>query len=224
MKYTLQKMLAIIAIAMSANAFAYTNYVTVKGGGTFVPDLSDTQTQATTAGLKQKVEIHHDWQFNFGLAAGMKEGAIRGELEFSWTRLQAKKYIATNLTPKEVSNKKSGYIMRGMINGYYDFHLNMMATPYLGAGVGYAFAKHRYTKHPSATTGDFSLDTNMFAYQLMAGANFQAASNANILLEYRFFGTPSTEFLDKTSAATKSNYKQMIMMHAVNIGATFVIA
>lgn len=222
----LKIIMAGLALLVSSSTFAATNYVTVFGGGTRVLDLGDTQKvsfNGNTA-IDIKLEVHQEFQFNIGLAAGMKQGAYRGEVEFNCGRLTSKKLkVNAKDNNHEITNKKTGGIMRAMVNGYYDFHMDSMATPYAGVGVGYAFATHKYTNVKKA------IDTNMFAYQAMFGVQLAVAKNVNVNVEYRFFGSAKTEFASKDvfgkdNGVSDKVFEHALMSHSVNLGVMFVIA
>jgi outer membrane protein OmpA-like peptidoglycan-associated protein len=86
-----------------------------------------------------------------------------------------------------------------MANAFYDFHtLGLPVTPYIGAGIGYAFTDFDKVRATSRVTGErLAIDDTdgQFAYQAMLGASLPVSFVPGLLLtaEYRFFGTLDNE-------------------------------
>lgn len=78
-----------------------------------------------------------------------------------------------------------------MLNGFYDFDLGGPVGAYLGAGIGFNRVKVRY--NPSDVDIINGNDT-VFAYQLMAGANFAVSDNIELFGGYRYRGSNDPDF------------------------------
>jgi opacity protein-like surface antigen len=90
-----------------------------------------------------------------------------------------------------------------MTNLYYDANDFCVAgmTPYIGGGVGAAFADGDFT----TVAGDLDVHDGAFAYQLMTGLSKQVCSSAELFAEYRYFGTSDMDIeLAGTVLATHS--------------------
>ncbi|MFN3834815.1 MAG: outer membrane protein [Glycocaulis sp.] len=70
-----------------------------------------------------------------------------------------------------------------MLNGFYDFDMGGPLGAYVGAGIGFNRVKVRY--NPSDVDIINGSDT-VFAYQLMAGANFNVSDNVQLFGGYRY--------------------------------------
>ncbi|TAH36149.1 MAG: porin family protein [Alphaproteobacteria bacterium] len=79
-----------------------------------------------------------------------------------------------------------------MANGYYDFNTGGV-QPYLGAGIGVA----RVSQDSTFTVGGFTYDSEgsdtVLAYQAIVGVAVPVATDTNIGVEYRYFGTQNPE-------------------------------
>ena len=96
-----------------------------------------------------------------------------------------------------------------MANAFYDFNVGdlfgtgIAVTPYIGAGVGYAWTNWNGVRFSTPTTRTVIDDTDgQFAYQGIAGAAFPIAAVPGLSLtaEYRFFGTLSPEMDVRTTS------------------------
>jgi OOP family OmpA-OmpF porin len=75
-----------------------------------------------------------------------------------------------------------------MFSALYDINTGTAFTPYIGAGVGIAQVK--FTRE---SVSDRKLS---FAYQGVAGVNYDVAQNVVLGLEYRYFATPGVDGID----------------------------
>jgi opacity protein-like surface antigen len=101
-----------------------------------------------------------------GVAFGGKTRWARAELEGAYRSNDA-----------GAGDDESAAIMG---NAYWDIETNTRFTPYIGAGIGAAWVDI------DTAGGDDSWE---FAYQGMAGANFDVAPNWTVGAEYRYFAT-----------------------------------
>lgn len=115
-----------------------------------------------------------------------------------------------------------------MANLLYDFnHVSPKVQPYLGVGIGYAWADEHGVKG-SAAGGAFRIandgTTGSFAYQFIAGAAFPVHRFPGLAItaEYRFMGMPEDRGYDATTtsiagpgaghASITDNYNHSIMI------------
>lgn len=189
MKKLLLTSAAVLAVFSSAaNAADITPYASVKAV------MSFTDGKATfTEGDNEKNKLK-----NFGgdVAVGAKMGAVRAELAYTYLAKDDKTRKDDDGSYKsEISGQSF------MLNGYYDIENPTIFKPYVGAGVGMAKMKYRFTDtYPAAPedneTNSFS--KNKFAYSLMAGVGAEITKNVTVDVGYRYtdYGSFSKTFED----------------------------
>ena len=77
-----------------------------------------------------------------------------------------------------------------MGNAYYDISTEGSFSPYIGAGLGFAYLKADFDYFDSEDDED---DT-VFAYQLILGGSFASSEQFSVDLQYRYFATDDPEF------------------------------
>lgn len=112
-----------------------------------------------------------------GVAFGGKTRWARAEIEGT--------YRNNDIDTAGVSGDVQSAAIMG--NAYWDIETNTRFTPYLGAGIGAAWVDI------DAPGGDDSWE---FAYQGMAGANFDVNPNWTVGAEYRYFATTEVSNTD----------------------------
>lgn len=116
-----------------------------------------------------------------GVAVGGKMPWARGELEAA--------YRNNDLNGAGGGEAESWDVMA---NAYWDIETNSMITPYLGVGIG-------------AANVDLDIagidDSWEFAYQGMAGLNFDVAPQWTLGAEYRYFATTEIDGVDYSNNA-----------------------
>lgn len=121
------------------------------------------------AGLEAEVTFEHG--YGVGVAAGYDFGPARLEIEGGYRRNSAEK---VEFAGGKADADGDLEILTLFANAYADFNYGGTATPYLGAGIGYA---------------DVELDDSddeVLAGQLAAGVIFPISSNVSVDLGYRF--------------------------------------
>lgn len=68
-----------------------------------------------------------------------------------------------------------------MVNGYWDFKNDTYFTPYIGAGLGWAYNK--------LDAAGISESENNFAYQGIAGISYEITPNWSLTADYRYIDT-----------------------------------
>lgn len=107
----------------------------------------------------------------------------------------------------------------GLVSGYYDIATVVGITPYVGAGVGLTYSRHRGEADfaaipPAISWSDRSYD---FAYALMAGASYKVSDNLSVDLGYQFLHTPDAEYVDTNTLAVEKGTKH----HLVRLGVRY---
>lgn len=92
-----------------------------------------------------------------------------------------------------------------MANVYYDFPTLLVVQPYIGGGAG---AARVALNDVSAQGVDIANDqSDVFAYQAMAGLNLKLTDRASLYAEYRYFATRDPSFETKNGTHFDSQYK-----------------
>lgn len=114
-------------------------------------------------------------------ALGTKTTNYRGELAVAYQTNELESLAGFDLDELGIDADVDVEILSYMINGYRDFEVDSVFSPYLMAGVGFADIKGK------AST--ISTDDTVFAYQVGLGLTLSAADNIDFDLGYRYFAT-----------------------------------
>ena len=124
-------------------------------------------------------------QFDTGYALGGKIGydfvGPRVELEALYRNNQARGFGPTPFGPAPAQGQINQ--LATMVNGLYDFLPGAKITPYVGAGIGLAFADPGIMGCTMCST--------QFAYQGIVGVGYNVAPHWRIDLDARYYGTTS---------------------------------
>ncbi|MBX6372711.1 MAG: OmpA family protein [Acetobacteraceae bacterium] len=196
---TIGAALPLAAATVPAQAQPVTGLYIAGGVGANLRQSTDVDTGIGTVGTA-------DWQAGvagvLSLGWGFGNG-LRAEIEggYRWNHLD-KAGIAPGLAAPFsgalVQYRGSQRTVSVMANVLYDFaFLNSPVTPYVGAGVGWAWIDNHKLRATSNVFGlRFESDDwdNRFAYQAIAGLAFNLpVPGLAVTAEYRFMGTLSPE-------------------------------
>jgi len=124
-------------------------------------------------------------QFDTGYAVGGKIGydfvGPRLELEAIYRNNQGRVATPFGATASGQINQ-----LATMVNGLYDFFPGAKITPYVGAGIGLAFADQGLLGCTMCST--------QFAYQGIVGVGYNVDKNWRINLDGRYYGTTNPGF------------------------------
>ena len=117
---------------------------------------------------------------------------LRAELEGSFRQNDIRRTVAGGF----IASQKTGYTQSygPMVNAFYDINLGLPVTPYVGAGVGYAWDKVQ--DRGAVGTNSFRVNDTRgaLAYQGIVGVSYSLASmvpGLSLTAEARYFGTTS---------------------------------
>ena len=86
-----------------------------------------------------------------------------------------------------------------LFNFYFDFPNRTRFSPYIGAGIGYAYIDSNVTFGAL----DYETDSNSaLAYQAMAGVSTRLGARAKLYAEYRYFSTEDITFSNLSPIGT----------------------
>lgn len=135
-------------------------------------------------------KTHHDRHLDLdtgwyvGGAIGMHWNGCyfsRVDLSFDYLRNDIDRNSGDDSSSSSSNNDFSKYVV--LANAYYDFCPWGCVTPYVGAGVGYAYIRandHHQEHH---------IDRNAFAWQVGAGLTYEINSCWSAGFQYRLLGT-----------------------------------
>lgn len=130
--------------------------------------------------------------YNVGGRVGFQSTPLRYELEYTFLNVGAKEFDV-NETPQDgVSGFSSANLF--MANVYYDFRDVLPAvSPFLGAGIGYAYLQTSLNSTGPAGSTYFSANDSAFAYQGTAGLTFNFSENYAVNVAYRYTATAQAD-------------------------------
>lgn len=202
---------ATIALLMPVAAKADTHegfYLGAGVGGSFAGD-SEFETGGTT----------NDVEYNAGFA-----GFLTGGYQFAnnW-RVQAE-LAARNNDVDQITGTGAAAPFTGDVNIYslmadaiYGIPTGTKFTPYIGAGAGIAWANADSVATALTTTVDDN-DT-AFAYQGIAGIEYDVTENLKADLGYRYFRTADLEFSTAAATTADADYEN----HTITLGLRYLI-
>jgi len=164
------------------------------GAGVTLPRQSDIEAP----GIDTKADLDNGWK-GIGSVGYKFTNGIRSELELGYGSNQIDK-IADIAADGDILNRTA------MLNAFYDFN-NVLpwsrVTPYVGLGLGVDWVKIRNATIPGFRVDDSEIT---FAYQAMAGLNFDITDQLSANLGYRWFHAPDFDVTSDTGAKVNTNY------------------
>jgi opacity protein-like surface antigen len=180
MKKAIYGIFGLLILLSGAPAQADTLYFAAQAGFNTQP-TSDNQDAATPA---NNFELNTQSGVNGALAVGAKLGMLRGEIEAVY-RYNANDKFDQGGTPQGADGSMS--TAHVFLNGYVEFDLLGVVTPYAGLGVGYGTVSLNLKQLDGTAVVDD--DDTVYSYQLMAGAAVNVTENFSLTAEYRYFDT-----------------------------------
>jgi len=153
------------------------------------------------------VRFNGDADFDLGFALmgviGYSFGGPRIEGELSYRSNSTDKATVINPVTNNVARRPDGDLdtIALMANLYYDFDIGSFVTPYIGAGIGGAYAEY-----------DDIGEEVVFAYQGIVGASFYLDENIDAFVDYRYFATTEIQGSDLGRAANIDNKNHTLMV------------
>lgn len=228
MKKMFLSSLAVLATVSAASALELTPYATVRGG--YDHAIMDTKAIIIDGEADGAMGNPSGNGYMLGVAAGVsadvnKYFGIRGEVEYTYADVDLeRKYMEEDEDNGELVNSKDKWKTSSntlMLNAYVDIKTGTEFTPYIGAGLGYAWNNAKL-KVDNGTYLKF--DDNAFAWQIGAGVSYAVCDALSIDLGYRFMDVAglkgSTTFAgDDESMNVKMEYATY--SHQVYLGARY---
>ena len=178
MKKAIYGVFGLWVLLISVPAQADTLYFAVQAGFNAQP-TSENQDPATPS---NNFELNTQSGVNGALAVGAKMGMLRAEIEAVY-RYNPNDKFDQGGTPQGADGSLSTAHL--FLNGYIEFDLLGVITPYAGLGVGYGTVNLNLKQLDGTVVADDKDD--VYSYQLMAGAAVNVTENFSLTAEYRYF-------------------------------------
>jgi OOP family OmpA-OmpF porin len=184
-------------------------YVGLEGGANFLMD--ETVKSVGAAKTTDKLQANTGALGVATVGWGFGNG-LRAEVEFDY-RTNNLGNVKTPTGAIAASGKEQKY--GPMVNIAYDFNgLTPWVVPYLGAGVGYQWAKDRETTSTTAVL--LNGNPGSFAYQAIAGlaVPLPQVPGLAVTLEYRFMGMAGNRNYSTTAgtAVVDNDYNHSVLL------------
>lgn len=198
-----------IALTVAASAMAgiavSAPYIALRGSLAFAED-----PETRISGVPLRTSLDTGW--GVSAALGNEFGPVHLEFEGVY-----RNFGIDRITSGGVAHSAQGHydVMAPMVNVILDFPLDRYmpsygVTPYLGAGIGGAYASIQ----PRATGTPLVDDDSWgFAYQVMAGLSVPLMNNVTMRVGYRYLAAPNMEF-----RRTGGTFKTDLQVHSVDLG------
>lgn len=197
--------LAIPAAAAEGTDDDLNFYVQYNAGATWVPNQSLTAADASGTNKVTGQRMSGHTEQNIGFAVGGAIGTrfldfFRGELEYMYRQSEV-----TNFSVQGGNSDASGDVslMTVMLNGYFEYDLDIGFVPYVGLGIGWGMVKLDAKNRELPESAKPESKDAVFAYSLMAGGSIPINEVLDIQIGYRYIRT--TESRIDTGFTDKSN-------------------
>ena len=182
MKKAIYGLLGLLILLVGAPAQADTLYFAAQAGFSTQPtsDNNDPNNPGNNFELNTQNGV------NGALAVGAKFGMLRGEIEGVYRYNPNDKFIDGGGPDGADGSLSTAHVF---LNGYLEFDLLGIISPYAGLGVGYGTVSLNLKELDGTVVVDD--DDTVYSYQLMAGAALNVTENLSLTAEYRYFDTIS---------------------------------
>ena len=183
----------ILTVSTTAHAKAKRNfdkgfYLSLNGGFNVMHDYT-IQTLVSGTGV---LKVENDVGYVFSGAAGydFENYRIEAEVSSRVNNVGTISRLETGAQQQGSDGEASAFAI--MVNGYYDLENKTKYTPYIGGGFGYSYVE--FEQYETNTNPAILSDSgNAFAYQAMAGVEYELDERIGITAEYRYFATGEIE-------------------------------
>lgn len=188
-----------VLLACGGGAAAQSYYAGAYGGANLAHDADASVSSAPGTPITAV--------YNAGYAIGGFVGydfgdGKRVEGELSYRRNGIDEQVVAG-TPMPMQGDTAALAL--MVNGIYEFQSGSSGlTPHIGAGIGIA----RFSVIDAAPVGDppTNADDTVFAYQLIAGVDYELSPTLTLFADYRLFGTANPQFKDASANDVEVEY------------------
>ena len=174
------------------------------GGGVSLPKDSDLNRP----GFSSEANLETGWKGIGSLGYKFTNG-IRSELELGYGENEVDSVSGVPAGPGKYAKFRHGSTM---MNAFYDFN-NLLpwsaVTPFVGLGLGAGWLAVDSVNIPGTGVEDRDVG---FAYQAMAGLNFDLTDQLSANVGYRWFSIPSVELKAQNGASVDTEFGAHMFM------------
>lgn len=229
---------ALALMASSANATDFNQYISAKVARTrmqndafadFSLDLASSAIMRGTIADKTLKDNVWGARIAYGLEKPLPSlsSKIRAEVEYGMNESAKKSgnfdfQYGTVVTTAQGNFNYKSTIQTVMLNAYYDYQLNDIFSPYLGAGIGYAHVKIKADVYMplemwSTSYSEQAKDTEgNFAWNISLGTGVKVTDSVSADLGYRY---TNYGHIKKTNETGRSRYK--LDSHEIYLGMRY---
>jgi OOP family OmpA-OmpF porin len=141
---------------------------------------------------------------------------LRAELEAGLRRNDVDRVSGTGASGGSGAIRSYG----AMLNVLFDIDTGTPVTPYVGAGLGWAFLEAQDVR---SLNGGRAMDgtDNRFAYQGILGLSYGLSTDVTLTLDYRYFATLDPRFDARATGGTATAVDGAYAAHAVMMGLRY---
>lgn len=176
---------ALLATGAASASTAADNglYASVFGGYTYLASNINTYYYGYLLSDVNYLDGYHA-----GGSIGYKKKPLRYEFQYTYLNAKTDRYSVNHVPALRIDGGTKANLL--MANLYYDFpELLASISPFIGAGLGYAFMDATLNSTSRFRRPHFNTNQNAFAYQGMAGLTYNFLKNAAINATYRYATT-----------------------------------
>lgn len=230
MKLNLKRCIAAVALMLLcclpalAEDSGLRPYVEVKGGGAFTRIEAIRNTSSVANPAQPSKGSQEDLVGVLGGAVGVNAKSLglpmRAELEYAWRSdldYNARPTFVNAATPTSFKSHLNSQTL--FLNLYYDIETGTAFTPYVGAGIGWAWNRTEATGTVIATgaSRDYTKTTDDFAWNIGAGCAYRLTDNWKVEAGYRYVNLGKVVWGDSQSQLTSKD----ITGHEVLLGLRY---
>jgi len=152
---------------------------------------------------------------NGALAVGAKFGMLRAEVEAVYRHSENNKISSSG---GSIGVEGSQKMLNVFLNGYLEFNLLGIVSPYVGAGAGYGSVSLNLRQLDGTLIVDDK--DSVYSYQLIAGAAVNLTDSLSLTADYRYFSTISDADFNASGAINYVNNSD-ITSHEVRFGIRY---
>jgi opacity protein-like surface antigen len=173
-------------------------------------------TDFTRSGLSWTDKYKNGWEFGAAMGYAFRGWnswiAPRLELEMTYDQQSIDANKVAGVTTKDPDAFGNVRSLNLLANGYLDFRLNRMLTPYIGAGVGPGYSD--FDRIGNSATGTVLDDNDVgLVWQAMGGLGFRLSPRDTIDIGYRFQQNTGLNLKTRNgTTSTTTNDKHVLMV------------
>ena len=175
-----------------------------------------------------------DTNFGFGLSLGNDFSystslPIRAEVEYVYhgdAKFGKGPSVITSAAPARVASHSFNIKAHTlMVNGFYDFNIDSIITPYVGGGLGVSYMKTDYKAHINGngapTNVKVSNNNWNFAWNIGGGAVYQFTEAMAVDVGYRYYDLGTAEPGSVNTSDYRGSPKADYTAHELSVGLRF---